>query len=623
MRTLLNPVYSLAVVLMLGSGHAAEVIILDEDFEGAELAINGPAIPEPVEGEEPVIPAVTTAVVADPQAGGTRGQVLEISLDGTAVWGGLTTTPERTALLPLGISPGVDTYEYTADIYIPSSSELTAPDTTGLRLRWTDADFSAKTEPANQVGVDTLARDEWITMTLAGNIPATFGANGDATTHIQTIYSVYDPADDDAANKANGVVMYIDNIKVVATTSGEDPNLLAATASKFGIVAPGTTETRSYSISNSGLANDLVISSGTLTGANADAFTVDTTFPITIAPGASANVDVTFDTTNELGGYSASLDLATNDVTDPTVSLSLSSIIYTYDPTVEELIINGGFESGSPAGFNSGATLTVHSATDPVRTGNHSLSYALPGGRQWGSYQLNQPSLPSLEGTMNQLAVTPEMIGQPYKFSCWVYRPSVNGIGDEDLFTFIARWNGDDYKDTGPWNSLSGAAIGTDTWVEFIEEGFVPEEAAVRDNLWADPAVAEFTPTTSLRPIFSMRDVDHTLNPDGGQLLFIDDMTLTIELPEIIIPIFPVVTVFAHSNADGSSTITWTSEEGSTYRIEFSADLENWIEIEEEYEAEAASETTSYTDTSSAGLENRYYRVIWNEAPAPEADAGE
>lgn len=602
-------IYSLVAGLMFSSGYAAEVTILEEDFEGAEIDLVGPG------GEDP---ALTTAIVVDPEAGGTRGNVLEISLNGASVWGGLTTDPELTPLLPLGIAPGTDTYEYTADIYIPSASELAAPDTTGLRIRWVDENFpttNQKTEPANQVGVGTLARDEWITMTLSGNIPETFGSNGDATTHIQTLYSVYDPNDADPANKANGVVLYIDNVKVIATTAGEDPNLLGSTASQFGIVAPGTTETRSYTISNSGLVNDLIISSGTLGGPNADAFTVDTTFPVTIAPGSNTTIDVTFDTSGEVGGYSASLDLATNDFSDPTVTLSLSSIIYVHDPEVEELIINGGFESGSPAGFSSAQAFEVVAAPSPVRTGNHSAVYRLAGGNQWGSFQLDQPSLPSLEGTTNELAITPAMIGQPYKFSCWVYRPATEGIDDEALFTMIARWNGDDHNDTGPFGSLSGAAIGTDTWVEFIEEGIVPEEASVRNP--ADPNVPEFTPTTSLRPIFSMRDINFASNTDGGQELYIDDMSLTIELPEIIIPIYPVVTVFARENSDGSSTITWTSEEGSTYRIEFSSDLDNWIEIEEEYPAEAESETTSFTDSSSSESDARYYRVIWNEAPAP------
>ncbi|MEN8695451.1 MAG: hypothetical protein ACN4GG_12140 [Akkermansiaceae bacterium] len=600
------------LLLVGGLLPAAEVTVFEEDFEGAgDFFVPGNA-------------AITsTDLVPDPEAGGTRGTVLEVSLSGVGQWGGLSASDGIFDLVSLGIAPGTDNYTFTADIFIPSTTLLDgeARDRAGVILRFIDADETDNLQPqekfevaSNFVMSQNPTLDTWQTVTLTGQIPETY-FGGRATTHVRPIVSVRDENPDQTDLETYDTAVYFDNIKFVAQTSGEDPNLSGAQNSKFGILSPGGDVTVTYEISNTGLSNDLVISSAALSGNNADLYTVNTTFPLTINPTSSAQIEVTFNSANDAASYAASLELTTNDVSDPTYTLDLSAIIY--EPGGEELIINGGFETGNTLGFSSGATFEAIAgdATIPAKSGDYYASYTLPGGSEWGSFELNQPSPPNVEGSPNQITITPEMIGQPYTFRCFYYRPAENGIGDEDAVQMIMRWNGTT-PDSPPWTSFSGGLLGTGEWIEYIEEGIVPAnwpEDANPDT----PEIEPGDPVTSAFPIFSVRDIDANLNPDGGQRIFVDDMSFIVNVPVIELPVYPVITVFARENADGSSTLTWTSKPGQTYRIEFSEDLDFWIELEEEFPALDDSETTTWTDNSSNGVDKRFYRVIFNEAPVP------
>lgn len=602
------------LILTGGLLPAAEVTVFEEDFEGAgDFFVPGNA-------------AVTsTALVPDPEAGGSRGTVLEVSLSGVGQWGGMNAADGLFDLVSLGIAPGTDSYTFTADVYIPSTTILdgNARDRAGVILRFIDADETDGLQPqekfevaSNFIMSQNPPLDTWQTVTLTGQIPETY-FGGRATTHVRPIVSVRDENPDQTDTETYETAVYFDNVKFVAETSGEDPNLSGAQNSKFGIISPGGDVTQTYEISNTGLANDLVISSATVTGAAADQYTINTTFPLSIGPTSSGQIEVTFNSDNEPGAYAGKLELATNDVSDPTYILDLSTIIY--EAGGSELIINGGFETGNTLGFSAAQPFEAVAGTAeiPAKSGDYYAAYTLGAGARWGSFELNQPSLPAVEGAPNQIAISPAMIGQPYTFRCWYYFPEGGTLGDEDQVTMIVRWNGDTYNDVGPWDTYN-AAIGRGEWIEFIEEGIVPDTAIQHASRGEVPGQAD--PTVSARLIFSVQDLgeaDGGTATDGTAQVFVDDMSFVIEVPIVEEPVYPVIEVFTRSNADGSSALTWTSKPDQTYRIEFSEDLENWIELEEEYPALADSETTSWTDTSSAGVAKRFYRVILNEVPEP------
>ncbi len=75
----------------------------------------------------------------------------------------------------------------------------------------------------------------------------------------------------------------------------------------------GETDSAALLVSNEGASEDLVIDSASLSGEGADAFEILTNFPLTIAPGESADIAVAFQAPNELVSIGATMVLTTND----------------------------------------------------------------------------------------------------------------------------------------------------------------------------------------------------------------------------------------------------------------------------------------------------------------------
>ena len=59
----------------------------------------------------------------------------------------------------------------------------------------------------------------------------------------------------------------------------------------------------------------------------------------------------------------------------------------------------------------------------------------------------------------------------------------------------------------------------------------------------------------------------------------------------------------------GAATITWNSRAGATYIVEFSPDLQRWLELDDG--VQSGGETTSFTDGDNAAANplEGYYRV--------------
>ncbi|MGJ8695767.1 MAG: hypothetical protein ACSHYF_05575 [Verrucomicrobiaceae bacterium] len=70
------------------------------------------------------------------------------------------------------------------------------------------------------------------------------------------------------------------------------------------------------------------------------------------------------------------------------------------------------------------------------------------------------------------------------------------------------------------------------------------------------------------------------------------------------------ITDYSHDSDTQMSTVTFPSSTGETFKIEVSADLSNWIELEDFYLAEVGESSTSYS--YSAPDENGFVRVTRN-----------
>ncbi len=111
----------------------------------------------------------------------------------------------------------------------------------------------------------------------------------------------------------------------------DDPNIAAATAVNFGdIPMGGAASTETIVFSNSGLTQDLVITEFTLGGDNPELFSITNTpaLPITVAPGADTQIEVTLTPSAIEQGLSATLTVTSNDTTEATQDVILAARIF-------------------------------------------------------------------------------------------------------------------------------------------------------------------------------------------------------------------------------------------------------------------------------------------------------
>ncbi len=568
---------------------AEEVLVIQEDFEGGVV-------------EELNFVNNNNAVmdIADDPAGGDRGKVGVIDLTGGGEWGGLWSTPDlRLPLAPLGISPGVDTFELKADFFLPEDTSMVDPDTVGVIVRWVDETESGKNEAGNHQLVSSQPSGEWFTLDLSGTIPDTFP--GGTVTHVRPIMSFRDRDDD-----AEAAAVYIDNIALTVTTSGEDPNLNISKTSPFSTYTDFSSRAGTLSISNSGINETLTISEAKLEGADAEHYKVETDIPLELPPGELGEISIRFTPGKGAGAYMASLVLVSNDSSDPEITVPLSALII--GNTGSELIVNGDFEAGSTSGFTSNSPFKV--ITEPVHSGEFAAVYEFAGGLQWGSVNLDQPPpLSPEEGPTRHIRITEDMWEKEWFFSSFYSKPEENAITDEDSAQFIIRWNGVQ-PDAGPFSSVKGADLVPGEWFEYTETGIVPTE-------WPPESG---NPVTEAFLIFSFRD----LNSDavGGEQIYVDDWSFNIDGIALEPLPGPLSIVDVGLNeAERSITTTWTSQSGEWFAVSTSTDLENWTDLGDAVPASDEGDTTSFTDDDLGDDTVRYYRIARVDAP-PFIDTG-
>ena len=280
----------------------------------------------------------------------------------------------------------------TADFYLPEDTTMTDPDTLGVIGRFVDEAETDKTEIGNNKAISVHPVDEWFSLEISGTIPSTMQGGG-AVTHFRPIVSFRDQEDD-----AGAAAVYVDNIRMTVTTSDTDPNLNTSKTSPFSSYTDISVRSGSIGISNSGLSQTLSISEAKVQGDDAEHFTVLNEIPIDLAPGESGALNIQFTPGKGSGSYKAELLITSNDSAEETLTIPLSALII--GDTGAELIINGGFEAGSVAGFSSGQTFKT--ITEPVHSGEFAAVYEFAGGLQWGSVNLDQPPPLSTRSRPNQ-----------------------------------------------------------------------------------------------------------------------------------------------------------------------------------------------------------------------------
>ena len=539
--------------------------------------------------------AAKTTVIVDPTDSG-RGNVGSVNIGdpaGTSPWGELRAPWPGSLNLPAESVPGLDTFDMQIDLYIPSDTTFNtadAPDRFNMIIRWNGINQQNNNQKWNW---DSLEADKWHTLNMTVTIRET-DAEGNPTTSIIPILSFYDKTND----AEPGVAAYVDNFKIKVTTPDEDPNLAVSSVLAFGELVQGEGPfTRKIQITNSGSTQDLNISGASLLGPSKEDFQfAEDTFPVKVGPGQSVDLALIFDPGVRLGLFESTVTLESDDENNPEVLINLSGTVL---PPFEgeELIINGDFESGDLTGWRDNNRFNFTS--DPVRAGEGAAVFNLAGGAQWGEARLVAPSPPATVDDPQAIEVTSDMIGKTYEYSAWYYRPAEGGMATDDTVRLILRWNKNNTNATKHGITPVGD-IPVDTWFQVIDKGVIPEVGG------------DGEPTTSFIPIWSFQDVGS--NAAGGEIMYIDEVSLKIEAPAAADPL--QITGFEIDNDKDEIRVSWNAVLGGLYAVDRSTALagENldegfWEELDDSIIAEDEAPTFIDEGATSLGESKLFYRV--------------
>jgi hypothetical protein len=291
---------SAPIPVMVANSGSADLVISSLSLTGAnalEFSLAAAVLPITVKTGD----ATTLDLVFTPGAVGVRTATLTI-VDNAAG------SPHAVALMGTGTAPAVEL----------TPAALTFPDQP-MQSASAPATLTVSNTGNGNLVITTLTvtgADVGDFMLTAGKLPITVTA-GNSTTLTMT----FTPR---AAGTRTATLIIADNAvgtaqTVAITGAGTNPAISVSPAAvSFGSQALNQAQTVSQplAISNTGSGN-LVISALTIAGANASDFALTAgTLPITVASGASANVNVAF-TPTASGTREAALSISSNAVSSP------------------------------------------------------------------------------------------------------------------------------------------------------------------------------------------------------------------------------------------------------------------------------------------------------------------
>ena len=589
-------------LLGLFSSHAAEFVLVTEDFENYDPASVGE---NSVNANNPLI--FTT--VPDPEPGGTRGTVGQVDLSPSGQFAALARGGGNIFLADIGAAPG-DAYEYSFDAFIPDSDIFDPTDTLTSRARFTNSGGQdGKIEPTSTpltLAALTAAEGfgQWFRISLVGTIPESDASSPQlAIREVEPILSIRDVNDD----APTGPALFVDNLEFKIITSDVDPNANISGANPFVLqkISDGRQLT-SIDVTNAGLRRTLTLSIA-ITGPDADNFELDSDESLNVDPRSNDFIDLTFTPGEEVRQYDATLTITTNEEgEDNSIIIPLVVPIIPED-LGSEIFLNGGFEFSNIAGWIGRGRLS--NVSSPVRTGNSAGQFVLTTPGTFKGFDLSQDvSPPNVEGDPRSIIITPEMRNQEFRFSGFVLSPEENGFPDTGTFVLEIRWNGlvlmERYFATFVTSGFFFDQA--DTWLEVSAFGTVPED------VFAAADSDERVPVESATILFYTNSTNR--EDTGNETIFFDDLSL--EIDSLVVSDGPIgitdVSVAPNPNNPNSSlvTLSFNSETGAFYTIESSDDLVSFNEEAIDFpDGGADSESLIFQAVVPEGIERRYYRV--------------
>ena len=219
--------------------------------------------------------------------------------------------------LPDTVAAG-DNFTFTIDFY--SLDEADAADVSSFDLTfWVDGKQVGEMQPHLDVDLDSAQSWDFDLDDLGG--VEQVGAGFDHYVEVRS-------ATTGSARWAN-----LDYVQLEVSSEPiveDDPNISVATSVNFGDIPVGSeASTETIVFTNSGLTQNLVITDLTLAGNNPDSFSIDAPdLPITVAPGAETQIEVTLTPGAIEGSLSSTLTVTSNDTSDAAKNVFLAARIF-------------------------------------------------------------------------------------------------------------------------------------------------------------------------------------------------------------------------------------------------------------------------------------------------------
>lgn len=370
----------------------------------------------------------------------------------------------------------------------------------------------------------------------------------------------------------------------------EDPNLSTLFTNPFaGSILSNTDDPliADLSLTNSGDANDLIIADTTgITGADAASYTILTSLPLTIAPGTSETLQIQLDPSGEARASSASLNLSSNDVSTPDITIPLEAQITS---TTGNQLLNSDFEADPATATNweLQGEVTIAEGIAPGSTNSVSLAAdsnisqeILAGEANWTlSAYFQAPD--TAERGLNILV---DAVGTP-----------ANRTSNINL-----RFQGTSAGAAQTWNLFDQATV-NNAWGDAIDLPAVQPGATyfirITGRNWGgetpnptyDIELSEPNSTSIAGIVTDLGRFQTTIpSTPPNQIRFsslfgnspgyiLDDVQFENTLPPSNVP---VITSVAYDTSTQSNTLEFEALIGTTYTISASNDLLNWDDIE-------------------------------------------
>jgi methionine-rich copper-binding protein CopC len=367
--------------------------------------------------------------------------------------------------------------------------------------------------------------------------------------------------------------------EIEAYSSGDEPELLVSEAIAIEVNGSGTVP---VPVRNGSQAQDLEISAVEITGGpQAKAFS-NVQFPKTLAPRESGVIDLEFDNDNNFAEFEAILTISSNDPDDPereitvivtakpppiTPTDTLINIVNgIVDPGPERTAAGSEFELAFDGDINT-RTFTTNSGTTttPQRS---LLAFEEGTSHDLTRIRINDVAGNDTNGRMQQITVRVTTDSDPV-LTERTYADVIN--------LFVILFEGD--TDPIPNTDIIGNTI---EHLDTVHDGFyslvfntVPGATGIEFE-WANEGQFKH---------WTIREIEaYSVGPKSFEIVE-----------------FSV-------NGDGKPVITWKSRQNIVYAIDFSYDLNEWMEITDDLTGQANTTPFVHEDFEE-GTERIFYRL--------------